>query len=204
MTNETKSGLHIRPATPADSDALYEICLLTADSGADATALYSDRKLPGYVWAAPYGALEPDFAFMLADGERTLGYVIAAPDTAAFEARLERDWWPNVRKAVAGMVPTRKLDEGVLSRIAKPEAHLDFLAADYPAHLHINLLPEAQSGGWGRRLIETELDALRRAGVRGVHLGVSPTNERAKGFYSHVGFEDLSRDGKVLYGMRLS
>jgi len=45
----------IRRAEPRDIDALYEICLLTADSGVDATALYSDRKLPGYVWAAPYG-----------------------------------------------------------------------------------------------------------------------------------------------------
>lgn len=201
MTME-KSGLHIRPATPADSDALYEICLLTADSGVDATALYSDPKLPGYVWAAPYGALEPDFAFILADGDRRLGYVIGAPDTAAFEARLERDWWPNVRKAVAGITPKAPFDEGVLERIAKPETHLAFLAEHYPAHLHINLLPDAQSGGWGRRLIETELDALRQAGVRGVHLGVSPSNERAKGFYKHVGFEDLSRDSKVLYGMR--
>jgi len=198
-----KPGLHIRPATPADSDALYEICLLTADSGKDASALYSDRKLPGYVWAAPYGALEPDFAFMLADGDRALGYVIAAPDTAAFEARLEREWWPTVRQAVAGKVAKAPLDQGVLDRIATPEKHLAFLAEHYPAHLHINLLPDVQSGGWGRRLIETELDALRRAGVRGVHLGVSPTNDRAKGFYSHVGFEDLSRDGKVLYGMRL-
>ena len=203
MTNEMNSGLHIRRAEPRDRDALYEICLLTADSGADATALYSDRKLPGYIWAAPYGELEPDFAFVLADGDKAVGYVIGAPDTAAFEARLERDWWPMVRRAVAGVRPKAKLDEGALSRIAKPETHLAWLAEDYPAHLHINLLPVAQSGGWGRRLIDTELDALRRAGVRGVHLGVSPTNERAKGFYSHVGFEDLSRDGRVLYGMRL-
>ena len=202
MTNETMSGLHIRPATPADSDALYEICLLTADSGADATTLYSDRKLPGYIWAAPYGALEPGFAFMFADGDRTLGYVIAAPDTGAFEARLERDWWPSVRKAVAGISPKAPFDQGVLDRIAMPETHLAFLAEHYPAHLHINLLPGAQSGGWGRRLIDRELDALRRAGVRGVHLGVSPTNDRAKGFYSHIGFDDISRDGKVLYGMR--
>ena len=83
-------------------------------------------------------------------------------------------------------------------------AHLAWLAEHYPAHLHINVLPEAQSGGWGRRLIETELDALRRAGVRGVHLGVSPTNERAKGFYAHLGFDDISRDGRVIYAKRLA
>ena len=204
MMNDTTRRLHVRQAEPRDADALFEICLRTADSGTDATALYSDPKLPGYIWAAPYGALEPDFAFVLDDGERAVGYVLAVPDTAAFEARLERDWWPAVRKAVATLAPKAALDAGALGRIAKPEAHLPWLAEHYPAHLHINVLPEAQSGGWGRRLIETELDALRRAGVRGVHLGVSPTNERAKGFYAHLGFDDISRDGRVIYAKRLA
>lgn len=202
MTNEPRAAYRIRRFEPHDMAALYEICLLTADSGVDASALYSDRRLPGYIWSAPYGALEPDFAFLLADGDRVLGYVVAAPDTVAFEARLERDWWPKVRAEVAGMTPQKPLDEGVLRRIATPERHETALQ-DYPAHLHINLLPEAQSGGWGRRMIETELDALRRAGVSGVQLGVSPDNERAKGFYAHVGFTDISGPGHVTYAMTL-
>jgi ribosomal protein S18 acetylase RimI-like enzyme len=197
------SGLHIRRVVPTDHDALFEICLRTADSGEDATALYSEPHLPGYVWVMPYAELEPDFAFVLADGDQTIGYVVAAADTAAFEQRLKTDWWPKVRRAVAGVVPSRPLDFTVLERINTPETHEDWLAADYPAHLHINILPQAQAAGWGRRLIETELDALRQAGVRGVHLGVSPTNERAKGFYRHVGFTDISREDHVLFGMKL-
>jgi len=197
------AGLSIRQARPADRDALFEICLRTADSGVDATALFSDPKLPGYVWAVPYAVLEPDFAFVLARGDRAIGYVVAAPDTVAFERRLETEWWPEVRRAVAGHVASRRLDAGTLERINTPEAHGEWLAADYPAHLHINILPEAQGGGWGRRLIETELDALRRAGIRGVHLGVSPYNERAKGFYRHVGFTDISRGDDVLFAMKL-
>ena len=68
--------------------------------------------------------------------------------------------------------------------------------------MHINLLPHVQASGWGRRMIDTELAALRAHGVAGVHLGVSPANEPAKGFYRHLGFEDISRDGKVIFGMR--
>ena len=193
----------IRRAEPRDMDALYEICLLTADSGVDASALYSDRKLPGYVWAAPYGELEPGFAFVLDAGDRILGYCVGTPDTAAFEATLDRDWWPKVRAAVAGLKPTAKYDEMVLSRIARPDRHDPGLLVDYPAHLHINLLPEAQSGGWGRRLIESQLDALRKSGARGVQLGVSPTNARAQGFYKHVGFTDISKSGRgVTFGMK--
>ena len=198
----SQENFRIRSAVPADMDALYEICLLTADSGVDASALYSDRKLPGYVWAAPYGALEPDFAFLLTDGERRLGYCIGVPDTAAFEDRLDREWWPKVRAELAGFKPTAKYDEMVLGKINTPERHDPEQLVDYPAHLHINLLPEVQSGGWGRRLIETELDALRKAGARGVQLGVSPTNIRAQGFYRHVGFTDISRPGHVTFGMK--
>ena len=193
----------IRRATPADQEALYDICLWTAASGEDATALYGDPRLPGYIWAAAYGALEPHFAFILDDGTgKALGYVIGTRETAAFERRLDKEWWPDVRRKLSGFVPSRPLDAAALARIATPEAHDPSLAADYPAHLHINLLPPAQSGGWGRRMIETELEALRQAGVAGVHLGVSPTNHRAIGFYKHVGFEDLSRNGHVLFGMR--
>ena len=202
MTDEPRPPFAIRRAEPRDIEALYEICLLTADSGVDASALYSDRRLPGYIWSAPYGELEPDFAFVLAAGERVLGYVVGTPDTVAFEARLERDWWPKVRQTNTSKTPQKPHDADVLRRIATPETH-DTAHEDKPAHLHINLLPEAQSGGWGRRMIDTELDALRRAGAKGVQLGVSPSNERAKGFYAHVGFTDISGPGHVTYAMKL-
>ena len=198
----SQENFRIRSAIPADMDALYEICLLTADSGVDATGLYGNPKLPGYVWAAPYGAREPSFAFLLTDGERRLGYCIGVPDTAAFETRLDREWWPKVRAELAGFKPAAKYDEMVLGKINTPDRHDADQLVDYPAHLHINLLPEVQSGGWGRRLIETELDALRKSGAKGVQLGVSPTNIRAQGFYKHVGFTDISKPGHVTYGMK--
>lgn len=200
---DAKSPYRIRRAEARDAEALYDICLLTANDGADASSLYSDRRLPGYLWAAAYGALEPDFAFVLDNGERVVGYIVAAPDSAAFEERLVRDWWPKVRRSLAGFRPATQHDETALARIDVPERRDPGQLADYPAHLHINILPEAQAGGWGRRLIETELDALRRAGVKGVQLGVSPTNPRASGFYEHLGFVDISLPGFVTYGMAL-
>jgi GNAT superfamily N-acetyltransferase len=196
------ASLDIRPATAADTDALFEICLKTADNGQDGSALYSDPRLPGYLWAVPYREFEPEFAFVLADAERTVGYVIATPDTAAFARRLAADWWPRVQREVAGLAPTRPLDAAALQAIADPVEKLDALLADYPAHMHINLLPPAQSGGWGRRMIETELAALKARGIAGVHLGVSPNNDRAIGFYRHLGFSEISRDDGIVFGLK--
>lgn len=203
MTLETVSRYRIRRAEPHDADALYEICRLTADAGEDGTELFSDPRLPGYLWAAAYGALEPDFAFMLSEGDRAVGYVLATPDTAAFEARLEEEWWPNVRARLANFTPVTELDRMALGRINAPERHDPAQLDEFPAHLHINILPEAQSGGWGRRMIETELEALRDAGAKGIQLGLHPDNTRAKGFYEHLGFTDISLPGHVTYGMRL-
>lgn len=200
----TQADRHIRRATPEDTAALYEICLKTAASGNDASALYGDPRLPGFIWAVPYLTFAPDFAFVLTEGSRVIGYVLAAPDTAAFAEQLETDWWPQVRRDLVGFKPTRPRDADILDRIAQPEFPRDWLQADYPAHLHINILPQAQSGGWGRRMIETELAALKAAGIAGVHLGVAPDNERAMGFYRHLGFTDVSRDGHVTFAMTLN
>jgi len=202
MTPTSDSRL-IRPATEADRDALFEICLKTADGGTDASALFSDPRLPGYVWAVAYLELAPDFAFVLVEDGRTIGYVLGAPDTARFEDLLEQSWWPKVRRLVDGMTPVLPDDAKVLNRIAHPQRADRDLLVDYPAHLHINILPGAQAAGWGRRLIETELAALTLAGVPGVHLGLHPANERAKGFYSHIGFADISRADHILFARRL-
>ena len=69
----------------------------------------------------------------------------------------------------------------------------------YPAHLHVNLLPEAQRDGWGRRLIERELDALQTAGAAMVHLGVSLKNERVVAFYEKLGFQVLFTNAAAIY-----
>src|SRR5437763_410326 len=115
------AGAHfIRPATPQDETALFEICLRTAASGEDASDLYGDPRLPGYIWAVPYGQFEPDFAFMLDGPTGPVGYVLAAADTAAFERRLETEWWPRVRRETAGISARKPLDAAALSYIASP------------------------------------------------------------------------------------
>ncbi|KKB11346.1 acetyltransferase [Devosia geojensis] len=193
----------IRQARDSDRADLFRICLLTADSGADASALYSDPHYPGLVWSVPYLDFAPEHAFVLDDGNEVLGYVVGAGDTEAFEARLESAWWPKLAETYSRAQATAKLDAMVLERIRKPQPSDPAIVRDYPAHLHINLLPPAQSGGWGRRLIETELASLKAAGAPAVHLGVSLRNERAMGFYRHVGFSEISRGSAVWFGRDL-
>src|SRR6266508_3691476 len=87
----------IRPYRSDDLDALYDVCVRTADKGDDLTGHLVDPMLPGHVYAGPYGVFEPESAFVVADAEGVGGYVIGTTDTSAFEARLEAEWFPSLR-----------------------------------------------------------------------------------------------------------
>lgn len=193
----------IRQARPEDRSALFSICLLTANAGADASALYSDPDYPGLIWSVPYLDFAPEHAFLLEDEGIVIGYVVGAKDTQAFERQLDSGWWPTLAERYAGREATGKLDKNVLDRIRQPVHGKASLSDRYPAHLHINLLPQAQSGGWGRKMIETELDSLRKAGAKAMHLGLSLTNDRAYGFYKHIGFREVGRDEAIWMGIDL-
>ena len=185
----------IRPYQPGDHDAAYRVCLQTADSGQDATSLFSDPELPGHVWLGPYVEFEPELAFVAEDAAGVGGYVVAALDTGAFEERLERGWWPPLRQRYPEPPPGEMAGLPEITRNALLSMHHPWitpvrLTARYPAHLHIDLVPRLQGGGHGRRLITTLTGALRAAGSPGVHLMVGRNNKRAVGFYRHLGFAE--------------
>ncbi|KAA8997399.1 GNAT family N-acetyltransferase [Affinibrenneria salicis] len=193
----------IRLAGAADIPALYDICLRTANAGDDASALYSDPHYPGQRFSVPYAVLEPRFAFVMERDGRVLGYVVATPDTVTFESRLEAQWWPALREAYAGRRAVTSFDQPLLDAIYQPALTPERLTLDWPAHLHINLLPEAQGSGWGRKLIEKQLETLRSAGVKGVHLGASLQNEKVCAFYQRLGFQHILRSNAIYMGQTL-
>ncbi|HEY7815436.1 MAG TPA: GNAT family N-acetyltransferase [Nakamurella sp.] len=182
----------IRPYRPADRDAVYDVCLRTADSGGDATALYRDPELVGDLFAGPYVLLCPEFAFVLDDGRRPVGYVLGVPDSTGFFKALRTEWLPLVgtRNPLPAGEP-RDRDEEMAVLLHNPEGMIVPELADYPAHLHIDLLPSHQRSGYGRKMIATLLDALHKAGVAQVHLGMLTTNKAAGVFYERLGFHHL-------------
>ncbi|HXB49855.1 MAG TPA: GNAT family N-acetyltransferase [Streptosporangiaceae bacterium] len=203
-----RAQARIRPYRPADLDALYQICLLTGDRGQDATSRYHDPKLLGHCFAAPYGLFEPSLAFVAADISGVAGYIVGALDSQAFEKRLESNWWPQLRTRYPEPPPGLPAqqwtpDQQLAHFIHHPDRTPDDLAARYPSHLHIDLLPRLQARGYGRQLIQTLTTALRDQGSSGVHLRVTPGNERAVRFYRHIGFAQLPAADTDLFVMDL-
>ena len=196
----------IRPYHPTDLYSLYTICLRTADSGRDATALYRDPELMGHLFAAPYAVAEPDLCFILTADGTPSGYVLGTRDTETFTRWCAAAWFPALRARYPLPAPDDvSPDARTIRDIHRGEPGHPEIIVDYPAHLHIDILPVGQGQGLGRRMMETFLDRLRALGVPGVHLGVGKRNPGAIQFYERMGFQPvIDADTWIGFGMRLA
>lgn len=191
MAPEGETDIRIRPATAADHDALKMVCLKTGDSGADATGIEDEPDLVGLIYAVPYQVFAPDFSFVVEDEKGVCGYVLGSPDAAAFDARLESEWFPPLRQRLSDPGPDQQTWRG--SDWARHFIHhprYTGLAelARYPAAGHIDLLERVRGKGVGRRGMTMLMDKLAEAGAIGIHLDVSPKNTGAQKFYETLGF----------------
>ena len=172
------SDLLLRPYASRDLAAVYDICLRTADAGADAAHLYADPWVLGHRYAGPYVALEPEFAFVLESRERVVGYILGVPDSARFAAESEAKWFSLLRP----LYPLPAESDRSLDAQARRLIHAGCPAPDaawlpqYPAHLHIDLLPQAQGRGLGRALDGSPVDRAAGGGRAG---GASGRRARA-------------------------
>lgn len=180
----------IRAYRPSDRADVYEVCLRTADAGADATGIYSDDDLMPDIFAGPYLAYEPELAFVVDVGDRVAGYLLAVSDTRAFVDWFAREWVPGLAR-FPHVDPPLTPQDAIVHLGYRPQRMLIPEVDEYPAHLHIDLLPELQGQGFGRELVRTLLFALRERGIRRVHLGVDPANLSARAFYDRLGFAEL-------------
>ncbi len=196
----------LRPFRAGDEAALAEICLRTADRGGDATGLFDDDDIWSAVFVLPYLQRHPDLAFVVADdgADRPIGYVVATDDTDAFEDWFAGEWWPRFADRWPRPVAETTRQDGTLVYAYRRRSGAEPAARSHPAHLHIDLLPEAQRQGWGRRLIERVLDELRARGVSGLHLVASADNRDALAFYDRLGLHRLpSPAGVQAFGVDL-
>ena len=167
-----------------------------------------DPDLLGHVYVGPYLARGIGTQLVLVDEAGSAGYLLSTDDTGDHEAWAEANWWPQLRARyplVEGRPVDWTFDAELIGLIHRPSLAPPEILDDYPAHLHIDLQDRARGTGFGRLLIERLLLELRERGVAGVHLEVGDDNERAMGFYAHLGFVELQRrPGGVLMGLRLN
>ena len=203
----------LRAARPGDEAGAYHVCLKTGNFGQDGEPFYrDDPDALGRIFVGPYLKFEPEHAWILEDAEGICGYALGALDSHTFYQRYETEWRPDLCArfpAPTGDPTTWTRVQNVHSWYHSPDYFCPEPYADYPSHLHIDLLDRAQGRGYGRRMLEQVMQTLIQRGSPGAHLGVSLANATAMGFYRRLGFQELIQvgqgtDGCLYFGKRFA
>lgn len=200
----SKSDYNIREAHMSDLPYLYDICLKTGANGSDASDLLKDKLLIGQYFVAPYVAYSPHTCFVVNKDTIPVGYIVGIEDSTDFFSWLDGYWLPILRKRYPKTYNAETDLEKFIIRMIHTNLTLEEFLINYPAQMHIDLLPETQGKGLGKKLMEAFINRLEDLEVPGIHFGVSKVNEKAINFYKKLGFNILKENSdSYIMGMEL-
>ncbi len=202
----------MRPYLATDRERVRFVCFQTGFLGQPIAWQWRDSASFADMFSGYYTDEEPESASVVEVDGVVAGYLLGCVDT-------RRAWAPEAvaaRHVLRRGLLVRAGTAGVLWRAVADEVperarHLlrgrngsgpgrnapEVDLARWPAHLHIDLLPEARGQGAGRLLIDGWLDRLRGDGVAGCHLHTFAENSSAIAFFASVGFEQLGGPVRV-------
>jgi ribosomal protein S18 acetylase RimI-like enzyme len=190
-----RNGFVLRRATEADHAAMCRVCVRTGRAGEDATSREDDPQLMGMIYAVPYQVLEPELAFIVDGPDGVCGYLLGTADTHRFNNGLAKTWYPKLQATIRDPGDDRSSWRGsdwARHAIHHPKFGVFTSLGRYPAHGHIDLLPEARGRGVGTGCMMFLEQALAQTGASGMHLDVHPDNGNAQAFYRKLGFKAVS------------
>ena len=184
--------MRIRPYEEKDKQNVRFVCL---NSEGPCDLLPDTQTFILITYCDYYIEQEPQNCFVLADEEdRAVGYILCAEDFDEFFGRF-------TQVSVERFSPedTKSRMEAIHS-VDLQKKH----KAVYPAHMHIDILPEYQRSGFGSMLVDTLKRHLKKKGISGLMLTVGKENAVGQRFYKKYGFTLLEESsGEAAYGLRL-
>jgi len=173
----------IRGYQPKDKENMRMICMVTGPK----KALEQDgpeRVTLLATYCDYYIECEPQNCFVIADdNDEAVGYIICAENYFKYRERFLKDYVTRTKG-----LPIVQRGE-CRAAVIMPR----FFVKKYPAHLHIDIMPEYQRMGLGTQLMDTLTAHLRAKGIPGVMLGVGSGNEKGISFYKKYGFKTVGR-----------
>jgi ribosomal protein S18 acetylase RimI-like enzyme len=187
----------VRNYQPADRQEVLNVLIKTGYMGEDASSRFDDIYLFGLLFCLYYVDYEPDNCFVAVDSttNQVVGYILSTLDSIEQKKIFTRKIVPKIffrlffytiwryRKSYQVLMYMRKMDR------SEPEIpNLEQMLTEFPAHLHIDILPDYHRQGIGTKLIAKLESHLRNHKCPGVHLGTSEQNTKAIPFYEAMGF----------------
>jgi ribosomal protein S18 acetylase RimI-like enzyme len=154
------------------------------------------RELVPYLYAVPYLQILSSYIHVLDTPTGVAGYIMGVPSTTTFVEKYNTDYVPTIENLSLPDPPSDQAKETIAAARNGDRMLVPELIHEFPAHLHINILDEYQSMGWGSKLMHTLLLQLVAEGVEGVHLGMAADNDRAGRFYERHGFVEVAVEGE--------
>lgn len=183
--------MNIRKYQEKDFEATKYVCIhdMIGKKGWETVLEYVEIMFCRY-----YLEKEPENCFVAVDeNDKPIGYIYGVKDYDIYQENFSE-----YINAVAEIENRRFLAEA----LTEMYDHAIY-KKDYPAHLHIDILPDYQSKGIGSKLIKAFCDYLKEQNVKGVMLIVGTENEGARRFYERNGFVLLQdKPTGAAYGMK--
>lgn len=182
--------MEIRGVVPGDRAELLALSG-RAGAGSPTASIWGHAESEAAVYLTPYFELEPESLFVAVSGGELVGYLAGCVDTAAFPSEEQR-----MSRAISGhRLFLKRRPLAFFARAALDAVRPGPSAGEpddprYPAHLHINLVPEARGTGAADALMARWFERLDRVGAPGCFLQTLVENVRAGKFFERWGFTD--------------
>lgn len=179
----------IRTYRETDRDELRTLFARVGDDSPTAS-LWGHTESEAAIYLDPYLELLPDSVFLAEIDGALVGYLTGCPDGAAFPSESKRMGdairrHRLITKRGPAAFFARSLADLLVAKLRRRPTAGDFADPRWPAHLHINVAPEARGTGAADGLMRAWLDRL---GSTGCHLQTLKENVRATKFFERMGF----------------
>ena len=149
----------IRSYQSKDRQGVIEVLYRTGYMGEDAKDYFDDKHLFGLLFGIYYLDYEPDSCFVAINKttNQVVGYILSSLDTRIQTRKFNRKMLPRIlmrtflytiwryRQSFRMLLYLRKLNQN-----SPTPSNENLILSDYPAHLHINVLPEFHRQGNSR------------------------------------------------------
>lgn len=170
----------VRKFLEKDKENLRRICVATSSFPTDNER---DRNFLYLMYNDYYSECEKDNCFVFAnDNDEAVGYILCAEDFDAYIYMMKKLYLPKI-SYLGKKYRTMANGEIFIHGLFKKK---------YPAHLHIDVLPECQNMGAGSRLVDALKQHLKEKNCKGLMLSVGMGNKRAVEFYKKNGFKKVA------------
>ena len=117
------------------------------------------------------------------ENDRAIGYVLCAENYDSYKKVFRKEYITRFRKTDIFSIITAELSSFLQSVYKKK----------YPAHMHIDILPEYQRMGLGHKLMDALCENLKSKNIKGLCLTMYSGNKKGGSFYRKYGFTLLKK-----------